>query len=391
MNKKTIRDINVTGKRTLVRVDFNVPLDKAGNITDDTRIRAALPTIEYLIGHDAKVILMSHLGRPKGKPQPEFSLRPVAERLAQLLRKTITVAPGAVEEDVKRAAGSLRSGDILLLENLRFYPGEESNDPSFAAQLAALGDVYVNDAFGTAHRAHASTEGIAHLLPAVAGFLLEREIDVMGSALENPARPFVAIIGGAKVSSKADVLQNLLQKVDNLILGGGMANTFLKAEGAEVGNSLVEDDKLAMARSLLSTADQRILLPVDVVVADRMEPEAQTQVVEAGKVPSGWMIVDVGPQSIEQFERALASAKTVVWNGPMGVFEIPRFAAGTRAIANILANLEATTIVGGGDSVAAVEQLGFADRMTLISTGGGASLEFLEGKTLPGVAALNDK
>ena len=391
MNKKTVRDVDVSGRRVLVRVDFNVPLDKQGNITDDTRIRAALPTIQYLIGHDAKVILMSHLGRPKAKVQPEFSLRPVAQRLSALLGKPVPLAPEAVGPSVEGMISSMSPGDVIMLENVRFYPGEEANDPAFAAQLAALGDIYVNDAFGTAHRAHASTAGIAALLPAVAGFLMEREIDIMGRALEQPERPFVAIIGGAKVSTKTDVLNNLLDKVDKLVLGGGMANTFLKAQGAEVGKSLVEDDKLPEARELLARARDRIVLPVDAIVADRLDEQAQSQVVDIDRVPTDWMIVDIGPQTVQEFERALAGAKTVVWNGPMGVFEIPKFASGTRAVANILANLGATTIVGGGDSVAAVEQLGFADKMTLISTGGGASLEFLEGKELPGVAALNDK
>lgn len=391
MNKKTIRDVDVSGKRVLVRVDFNVPLDKAGNITDDTRIRAAVPTIRYLIDHDAKVILMSHLGRPKAKVQPEFSLRPVAEALSRLLGKPVPLASGAVGPEVENMVAGMGLGDVVLLENVRFYPGEEANDPSFAAQLASLGDIYVDDAFGTAHRAHASTVGVASLLPAVAGFLMEREIDVMGGALENPARPFMAIIGGAKVSSKADVLQNLLQKVDKLLLGGGMANTFLKAEGAEVGASLVEDDKLPEARQLLASARDRIVLPVDVVVADRLDEQAQTKVVDVDRMPSDWLIVDIGPKTMQLFEQTLVSAKTVVWNGPMGVFEIPKFAGGTRAVAGVLAGLNATTIVGGGDSVAAVEQMGFADRMTLISTGGGASLEFLEGKQLPGVTALNDK
>ncbi|MGQ9676014.1 MAG: phosphoglycerate kinase [Chloroflexota bacterium] len=391
MNKKTIRDVDVSGKRVLVRVDFNVPLDDAGNITDDTRIRAALPTIQYLIDNGAKVILMSHLGRPKARVQPEFSLRPVAEHLSRLLRKPVPLAPGAVGPDVERMVSSMGPGDVILLENVRFYPGEEANDPAFAAQLASLGDVYVNDAFGTAHRAHASTAGIASLLPAVSGFLMEREIDVLGGALEQPARPFVAIIGGAKVSTKADVLKNLLDKVDKLILGGGMANTFLKAQGGEVGKSLVEDDKLPEAREMLSRARERIVLPIDAVVADRLDEQAQTQVVDIDKVPSDWMIVDIGPNTVQEFERALMGAKTVIWNGPMGVFEIAKFASGTRAIASILSRLEATTIVGGGDSVAAVEQMGFAERMSHISTGGGASLEFLEGRVLPGVAALNDK
>lgn len=391
MNKKTIRDVDVSGKRVLVRVDFNVPLDDAGNITDDTRIRAALPTIQYLIDNGAKVILMSHLGRPKARVQPEFSLRPVAEHLSRLLRKPVPLAPGAVGPDVERMVSSMGPGDVILLENVRFYSGEEANDPAFAAQLASLGDIYVNDAFGTAHRAHASTAGIASLLPAVSGFLMEREIDVLGGALEQPARPFVAIIGGAKVSTKADVLKNLLDKVDKLLLGGGMANTFLKAQGSEVGKSLVEDDKLPEAREMLSRARDRIVLPIDAVVADRLDEQAQTQVVDIDRVPPDWMIVDIGPNTVQEFERALVGAKTVIWNGPMGVFEIAKFASGTRAIASILSQLEATTIVGGGDSVAAVEQMGFAERMSHISTGGGASLEFLEGKVLPGVAALNDK
>jgi phosphoglycerate kinase len=391
MNKKTVRDIQVKGKRVLVRVDFNVPQDKAGNITDDTRIRAALPTIQYLVDKGAKVVLCSHLGRPKGKVAEEFRMTPVAKRLSDLLGKPVLKTDDCVGAAVEKAVASMKAGDVLLLENLRFHAEEEGNDPAFAKQLAALGDVYVNDAFGTAHRAHASTEGVAHYLPAVAGFLMEKEINFLGQALADPPRPFVAILGGAKVSDKIKVIENLLPKVDKLIVGGGMANTFLKAQGLDVAASLVELDKVDLAKSLIKSGGSKLVLPTDVVVADAFAADAKHQTVAVDKVPAGWRILDIGPNTAELFAKVLKDAKTVVWNGPMGVFEFPAFAEGTVALAKALAKSKATTIIGGGDSAAAVEQAGVADKMTHISTGGGASLEFLEGQVLPGVAALLDK
>ena len=391
MDKKTIRGINVTGKRVLVRVDFNVPQDKAGNITDDTRIRAALPTIQYLRDKGARVILCSHLGRPKGKVAEELRLTPVARRLSELLGAPVVNTSDCIGPEVEKAVAGMKPGDVVLLENLRFYAQEEANDPVFARQLAGLAEVYVNDAFGTAHRAHASTEGVTHYLPAVAGLLMERELNFLGKALTAPTRPFVAILGGAKVSDKIGVIENLLPKVDQLIVGGGMANTFLKAQGYEVGDSLLEADKLDLAKDLLKRGGKKLLLPVDVVIADAFAADAKHQVVPVDKVSAGWRILDIGPQSVTRFSAVLKTAKTVVWNGPMGVFEFPAFAAGTVAIAKALADTGATTIIGGGDSAAAVERAGVADKMTHISTGGGASLEFLEGKVLPGVAALQDK
>jgi phosphoglycerate kinase len=395
VNKKTVKDIDVKNKRILGRVDFNVPLDKAtGAITDDARIRAALPTIRYLIGQGARVVLCSHLGRPDGKVVDKLRLGPVAQRLSELLGQPVAKTDDCVGPAVQAAVAAMQPGEVLLLENLRFHPEEEANDPVFARQLAALADLYVNDAFGTAHRAHASTEGVAHYLPAVAGFLMEKEIDYLSRALENPARPFDAIIGGAKVSDKIAVLENLLGKVDALLIGGGMANTFLKAQGHEVGQSLVEDDKLDVARSLLAQAQARhvrLLLPVDVVVADKFAADAAWKTVPVTAVPADWRILDVGPKTVELFANELKAAQTVVWNGPLGVFEFPAFAQGTIALAKALAASRATTIIGGGDSAAAVERAGVADRITHISTGGGASLEFLEGQTLPGVAALLDK
>ncbi|HEY63977.1 MAG TPA: phosphoglycerate kinase [Caldilineae bacterium] len=391
MNKKTVRDIDVRGKRVLVRVDFNVPLAD-GKVTDDTRIRAALPTIQYLIDQGAKVILMSHLGRPKGQVKPELSLKPVAEHLSQLLGKPVKMAPDCVGPEVEAMAAELQPGDVLLLENTRFHPEERKNDPAFAQQLAKLGDIYVNDAFGSAHRAHASTEGVAHYLPAVAGFLMEKELNFLGKALEAPERPFIAILGGAKISDKIGVIQNLLGKVDALLIGGGMANTFLQAQGYDMAESLVEEDSLDTAKQLLQEGEGKIVLPVDLVVADAFDANANRKVVPVDEVPAGWRALDIGPATIAHFTNRLSGAKTVVWNGPMGVFEFPAFAEGTFAIARALAELEdAVTIIGGGDSVAAVKQSGVADKITHISTGGGASLEFLEGKTLPGVAVLQDK
>jgi phosphoglycerate kinase len=389
MNKKTIRDIDVKGKRVLVRVDFNVPL-KDGSVADDRRIRAALPTIQYLLDQDAAVVLMSHLGRPKGEPKPELRMDPVAERLSELLGKPVTKLDDCVGVAVENAVNAMKPGDVILLENTRFKPGETKNDPMLADGLARLGDVYVNDAFGTAHRAHASTAGVAQHLPSVAGFLMEKELNYLGQTLADPERPFLAVLGGAKISDKIGFIQNLLSQVDSLLIGGGMANTFFKAEGLSVGDSLVEDEALDTARELLESAGDRLVLPVDCVIADRFEAEAQ--VVPVDQVPDGWRILDIGPATVAHFSNRLAAANTVVWNGPMGVFEFPRFAEGTFAVARALAGLErATTIIGGGDSAAAVEQSGLADDMSHISTGGGASLEFLEGKELPGVAALMDK
>lgn len=382
----------------LVRVDFNVPQDETGKITDDRRIRAALPTIQYLINQGAKVILASHLGRPKGKPEDreKFTLKPVAERLSELLGKPVPLAPDCVGPEVEKMVQAMKDGDVLLLENVRFHPEEEKNDPEFAKQLASLAEVYVNDAFGTAHRAHASTEGVTKYLPGVAGYLMQKEIEYLGGALANPKRPFIAVLGGAKVKDKIPVIENLVSRVDKLIIGGGMAYTFLKAQGKEIGQSLLDADSLDFCREMLAKAGDKILLPVDVVVADgnpfEKGPDAvQTKVVSVDAIPADWQGVDIGPETQKLFAEAVKGAGTVVWNGPMGIFEFEKFAVGTRAMAQALADSGAVTIVGGGDSAAAVEQLGFADKMTHISTGGGASLEFLEGKVLPGVAALQDK
>jgi len=399
MNKQTIRDVDWAGKRALVRVDFNVPLDKSGNITDDTRIRAALPTIRYLLDHGASVVLMSHLGRPKKKVVEGLRLIPVVQRLFELLpeaqevRKTEATTGAAAEA----AAESLKPGQVLLLENTRFDPREESNDSDMSMELANLGDVYVNDAFGAAHRAHASTEGVAHHLPAVAGLLMEAELNALYGALQNPQTPFVTIIGGAKISDKIGVMENLLGKVNTLMIGGGMANTFLLAQGYAMGDSLVETESLDMARSLIGKAKEanvKLMLPTDAVVADAFSADAQQKVVSIDSVADGWRILDIGPESIAAYSAELKQAKTVIWNGPMGVFEMEPFAKGTFAIAKALAEATsqgATSIVGGGDSVSAIEQSGLADTISHISTGGGASLELLEGRVLPGVAALNDK
>ncbi len=397
MNKKTIEDIDVSGKKVLVRVDFNVPM-KDGVITDETRINAALPTIKYLLDHNAKVILCSHLGRPKGEFKPEYSLAPVAKRLSEILGREVKMAKDVVGEDAKRLCADMKDGDIVVLENVRFHKEETSKDKEenarFSKELASLAEIYVNDAFGTAHRAHASTTGVAAYLPAVAGFLIGKELDFMGKALEDPARPFVAILGGAKVADKIGVINNLLEKVDTLIIGGGMSYTFAKAQGASIGNSLLDEENIPYALEMIQKAKDKgvkLLLPVDTVIADDFSNDANTKVVDAGCIPDGWQGLDIGPKTCELFADAVKNAKTVVWNGPMGVFEFPNFAKGTIAVAQAMADSDAITIIGGGDSAAAAKQLGFADKISHISTGGGASLEFLEGKTLPGVAALEDK
>ena len=393
MDKQTIRDIDWRGKRAIVRVDFNVPLD-GDQITDDTRIRAALPTIQALRDDGAAVVLMSHLGRPKGQVNPKYSLASAAKRLSDLLGAPVPLQPDCVGPQVEAAVRALQPGEVTLLENLRFHPEEEANDPGFARQLAALGDVYVDDAFGSAHRAHASTEGITHDLPAVAGLLMERELAALSRALDNPAHPFVTILGGAKVSDKIGVIQNLLGKVDALLIGGGMANTFLAAQGHPIGKSLNEPDKADLARKLLDQAKERnvtLALPADVVVAPEMNADAPRRTVGIDDVPDDQAIFDIGPRTIAAYKDLLNGAQTIVWNGPMGVFEVAPFAAGTRAIAEAVAASDAFSIVGGGDSVAAIEEAGLADRISHVSTGGGASLEFLEGRELPGVAALDDR
>ncbi|MGG5252046.1 phosphoglycerate kinase [Neobacillus sp. SM06] len=394
MNKKTLKDVEVSGKRVFCRVDFNVPMQD-GKITDETRIRAALPTIQYLTEQGAKVILASHLGRPKGKVVEEMRLTPVAARLGELLGKEVKKADEAYGNSVKALIDTMANGDVLLLENVRFYPGEEKNDPELAKAFAELADVYVNDAFGAAHRAHASTEGIAHHLPAVAGFLMEKELDVLGKALSNPDRPFTAIIGGAKVKDKIGVIENLLDKVDNLIIGGGLAYTFVKAQGHEVGKSLLEADKIDLAHSFMEKAKAKgvnFYMPVDVIVADDFSEDANKKVVSIEEIPADWEALDIGPKTQEIYRDVIQKSKLVIWNGPMGVFELDAFAKGTKAVAQALADAEGTySVIGGGDSAAAVEKFHLADKMSHISTGGGASLEFMEGKELPGVVALNDK
>jgi len=395
MNKKTIKDIDIQGKKVLVRCDFNVPIDsETGKITDNRRIRGALPTIKYLLDNNAKVILCSHLGRPKGEVNPKYSLAPVAEELSKLLEKPVTLAKDVIGEDAENLTSNIKEGEVVLLENVRYHKEEEKNDPEFAKKLASFAEIYVNDAFGTAHRAHGSTAGVADYLPAVSGFLIEKELEFLGSALENPHRPFVAILGGAKVSDKIGVIENLLEKVDTLIIGGGMAYTFYKAQGHNIGTSICEEDKLDLATSLLEKAKQKgvnLLLPVDNHVASEYSNDAEDMFVGSTEIPDGFMGLDIGPKTIENFKNAIKEAKTVLWNGPLGVTEFAKFAEGTRAIATALAESDAVTVIGGGDSAAAVEKMGLADKMTHISTGGGASLEFLEGKVLPGIDCLNDK
>ena len=390
MNKKTVKDIDLKGKRVLMRVDFNVPMAD-GKVTDDKRIKASLPTIQYVLDQGASLMLMSHLGRPKGGPDPEFSLKAASEVLASLLGKPVKMAPDCVGPEVEKMAKALKPGEVLMLENTRFHAGEEKNDLDLAKQMASLGDVYVNDAFGSAHRAHSSTEGVARFLPAVSGFLMEQELEYLGRAVSNPEHPYIAILGGAKISDKILVVETLLSKCDKLIIGGGMANTFLAAKGYAMQDSLVEAGSVETAKSIMSKAGNKLLLPVDAVIADKFDAEANSKVVDADKVPAGWRVMDIGPKSIEAFKAALNGAKLIVWNGPMGVFEMPKFAEGTFAIAKMLATSGATTVIGGGDSASAVKKAGVAKQMTHVSTGGGASLEFLEGKELPGVAALMNK
>ncbi len=390
MNKKTVKDIDLKGKRVFMRVDFNVPME-GGKVTDDKRIKAALPTIKYVLDQGASVLLASHLGRPKGGPDPEFSLKAAAEVLAGHLGKPVAMAPDCVGPEVEKMAQALKPGDVLMLENTRFHAGEEKNDLELARQMAALADVYVNDAFGSAHRAHSSTEGIARFLPAVSGFLMEQELEYLGRAVANPEHPYIAILGGAKISDKILVVETLLSKCDKLIIGGGMANTFLAAQGLNMQDSLVETASLDTARAILAKSGSKLVLPVDAVIADKFDAEANSQVVDVKSIPAGWRMLDVGPKTLELYKQTLAGARLIVWNGPVGVFEMPKFAEGTFALAKLLAESGAITVIGGGDSASAVKKAGVAKQMTHVSTGGGASLEFLEGKELPGVAALNDK
>ncbi len=390
MNKKTVKDIDLKGKRVFIRVDFNVPMAD-GQVTDDKRIRAALPTIKYVLEQGASVLLASHLGRPKNGPDAEFSLRAAAEVLSGHLGIPVQMAPDCVGSEVEKMAQALIPGQVLMLENTRFHVGEEQNDAALSKQLAALADVYVNDAFGSAHRAHASTEGITHFLPAVSGFLMEQELEYLGRAVANPEHPYVAILGGAKISDKILVVETLLKQCDQLIVGGGMANTFLAAQGLNMQDSLVEAASIETAKAILENSGTKLILPVDAVIADKFDAEANTQIVDVNNIPSGWRMLDVGPKTIELYKTVLNGAKLVVWNGPVGVFEMPKFAEGTFAIAHLLAESTAITVIGGGDSASAVKKAGVAKQMTHVSTGGGASLEFLEGKELPGVAALNNK
>lgn len=389
-NKKTVKDIEVTDKRVLVRVDFNVPV-KNGEVTDDSRIRASMPTLNYLLDQGASLILCSHLGRPKGQAKPEFSLRPVVKPLSELLGKPVIFAEDCIGPVAEKSAHALKPGQVLLLENTRFHQGETQNDPEMAKQLAGLAQVFVDDAFGSAHRAHASTEGVTHYLPSVAGLLMEKEIRYLGQAIADPEHPFVAILGGAKVSDKIGVIRNLLKNADQILIGGGMANTFFKAQGYPVGDSLVEDDALETAREILKEGGSHLRLPVDVVIGDKFDEDAEKKIMSMGPVPDGWRILDIGPETVKSFGKVISEAGTVVWNGPMGVFEFPKFAEGTYELARFVASSKATSIIGGGDSVAAVRKAGLAGKITHISTGGGASLEMLEGKVLPGLAALQDK
>jgi phosphoglycerate kinase len=389
-NKKTIKDIDPKNKRVLVRVDFNVPIE-GGKVQDDTRITAALPTLQDLLDRGAALILCSHLGRPKDGPDPKYSMKPVAEHLSTRVEAPVKFCEEAVGQKAIEAAKDLKPGEVLVLENTRFYKGETKNDPEMAKALAGLADIYVNDAFGSAHRAHASTEGVAHHLPAVAGLLMEREIRYLGQMLANPKRPFVSILGGAKVSDKIEVIKNLLTKADEILIGGGMANTFLKAQGFAMGDSLVEDDSVPTAQELLESSKGTLRLPLDLVIADAFEEKAKHKIIDAGDIPAGWRAMDIGPKTVTAFSKSIANAGTIVWNGPMGVFEMKPFAGGTFALAEAVASSDAESIVGGGDSAAALQQSGLADKITHISTGGGASLEMLEGKTLPGLAALQDK
>ena len=394
MEKKNIRDIDLKGKKVLVRCDFNVPMDENRNITDNTRILAALPTIKYLLENDCAVILCSHLGRPKGEFKPEFSLEPVAKEISRLLEKEVIMAKDVIGEDAENKAKKLKNGEILLLENVRYHREETDNDPEFAKKLASFAEIYVNDAFGAAHRAHASTAGVADYLPAVSGFLIEKELKFLGNALNNPVRPFVAILGGAKVSDKIGVIDSLLEKVDTLIIGGGMAYTFFKAQGYNVGNSLCELDKLDLAKELMEKAKNKgvkLMLPVDTKIGREFKPDTESKTVPYNEIPDDWEGFDIGEKSIKLFEEELKNAKTVVWNGPLGLFEFDQFAIGTNSIAKVLSEIDATTIIGGGDSAAAVKKAGLGDKMTHISTGGGASLEFLEGKKLPGIECLMNK
>jgi phosphoglycerate kinase len=390
MNKKTVRDIDLKGKRVVMRVDFNVPMAD-GKVTDDKRIKASLPTIKYILEQGASLVLMSHLGRPKNGVDPEFSLKPAAEVLAGLLGRPVQMAPDCVGPEVEKMAKALKPGDVLLLENTRFHPEEEKNDLDLAKKMAALGEVYVNDAFGSAHRAHSSTEGVAHFLPAVSGFLMEQELEYLGRATSNPEHPSIAILGGAKISDKILVVENLLAKCDKLIIGGGMANTFLAARGVNMQDSLVEAGSIDTAKSILAKFGPKIVLPVDAVIADKFEAEANSKVVAIDQIPAGWRMMDIGPKTLELYKQSLSGAKLIVWNGPVGVFEMPKFAEGTFGLAKLLAESGATTVIGGGDSASAVKKAGVAKQMTHVSTGGGASLEFLEGKELPGVAALLNK
>lgn len=392
--KKTIRDLDVSGKRVFVRVDFNVPLDEAGNVADDTRIKAVLPTLEYLRAQGGMIILASHMGRPDGKVVPELRMDPVAKRLSELLGVPVRKLDDCIGVEVSEAVRQMKPGDVVLLENVRFHPEEKKNDPEFAQELASLADYYVNDAFGSAHRAHASVVGVASLLPAVAGFLMEKELNILGKALENPKRPFVVILGGKKVSDKIGVIRNMLTKVDTLLIGGGMAYTFLKAKGYEVGNSIVDEQNLEFAREMLTEAERRgirLILPVDVVIAREISADTETRIVDSSAIPEGWQGLDIGPKTAQLFAAEVSRAGLVIWNGPMGVFEVEPFAAGTRTVAEALAKSSAESIIGGGDSAAAVTQMGFADAMTHVSTGGGASLEYLEGKVLPGIAVLHER